>query len=254
MTDLPKELANKEVVNPFVSLKKILEDINRDSIGELVTEIETNGIFAYDDIDRLRKYTVENGTKAAQAIELIEKFYNYDPYYYQDRGINEYVLSPLDSVQNPEWHIFPNLPDVPSDYNYYGWLKNDLPDFCSIEPNQIEISDANQEPVKVTKSIIVNEPTHDPLNLEGIALLFVLNADANENKEIWKSLAKNAKRNGLAVARKETGKGKGQSVFDQVEVGEWLVKKGKMDQARVNRLLGGSLPTRNAHLKDLFNA
>lgn len=96
------------------------------------------------------------------------------------------------------------------------------------------------------------ESTHDPLPLDGIARMFVVDRESDEkNINKWKGFAHNAKRNGLLVARTQKIGGTGQSWFDPVKVGNWLVKKGKMPQEKVDRILLNNLPTRSAHLKDI---
>lgn len=250
MTDLLKEAANEEVINPFVSLKKILQEIDPKSIGELVTEIEINGIFAYDEFNRLPKCTLESGTKAQQAISLIRTFVHYDPNYIEARGMQEYEPSPLDDIPNPEWLRYHALDETfPSQYNYYGWLKSDLPKFSFI-PNQPETNIVNVEHVSNVQLVIKNESTHDALPLDGIARMFTLDQGETDNIKLWRIFAKNAKKNGFEVAKTAGGKGSAQSQFDPVAVGEWLVSKGKMNQARVDRILNINLPKRNAHLKD----
>lgn len=92
--------------------------------------------------------------------------------------------------------------------------------------------------------------THDPLPLDGIALMFKLKQVEADNSKHWRKYAKGAERNGLAVARVVIGKGTAQSKFDPVAVGEWLVSKGLIDQAKVDRFLMSNLPKRSAHLKD----
>lgn len=95
------------------------------------------------------------------------------------------------------------------------------------------------------------ESTHDPLLLNGLAEMFKLDPADVANKDIWKQFAHDAIRNGLSTARTQKGKGKAQSLFDPVKVGDWLVKKGKLTQEKVDRVLNNNLPPRNKHLKDI---
>ncbi|MCK9387701.1 MAG: hypothetical protein M0Q22_04820 [Sulfuritalea sp.] len=96
------------------------------------------------------------------------------------------------------------------------------------------------------------EQPFDPLRTNGIALLFPLDTENTKNISIWKALAKNAKRNGLSVARIQLIGGKAQSRFDPLKVAEWLVATGKYTQKKVDQILSNNLPARSAHLKDFF--
>ena len=98
----------------------------------------------------------------------------------------------------------------------------------------------------------VQESAYDPLPTDGIAAMFPLFRDDDENLERWRNLAHNAPRNGLADCRVATGSGKRQSTYDPANVGEWLVRKGKFTQAEVDRILLRNLPARSAHLRDLL--
>lgn len=105
---------------------------------------------------------------------------------------------------------------------------------------------------ELPSAINTEEPVYDPLPTDGIAAMFPLSRDDDENLERWRNLAHNAPRNGLADCRVATGSGKRQSTFDPASVGEWLVRKGKYTQAEVVRILQRNLPTRSAHLRDLL--
>lgn len=123
---------------------------------------------------------------------------------------------------------------------------------ANIEVYQGEVSTAPNENIKSAQPTITNESTHDFLPLDAIALMYPINADGLKNIKEWRVLAKNAGRNGLNVARKVTGKGKAQSIFDPAVVGEWLVKEAEKTQSQVNAILSNNLPKRSAHLKELF--
>ena len=264
MTDLPKEVTNDWEENPFISLKILLQEPCSISIGALATAIEDNGICKYDEYQRLKAYSKdsEEGVRALGLLKTLMN-YNHDQFNFmqnfhdasQNKYINEYIFNnpyPLNDIDNPCYGGDPfELASYPSDYNYYGWLKNDLPVFSSIETNQIGVSNVNKVQEPVAHPIITNEPTHDPLPLSGIALIFKLEQVDIDNTELWRSFAKEAARNGLITARVVIGSGTAQSTFDPVAVGEWLVTKGKMDQAKVARFLNSNLPKRSAHLKDM---
>lgn len=98
---------------------------------------------------------------------------------------------------------------------------------------------------------LAEEPAYDPLPTEGIAVMFRLADNDDENLSIWRELAHKAKRNGLHGCRVAPGSGRKQSTFDPSKVGEWLVSKGKFSQAQVDRILLNNLPPRSAHLRDL---
>lgn len=95
------------------------------------------------------------------------------------------------------------------------------------------------------------ESTHDPVPPNGLAKMFRLTPDEVVNKDAWIQFAHNAIRNGLSTARTQKSKGKAQSFFDPVKVGDWLVKKGRLTQEKVDRVLNNNLPHRNKHLKDI---
>lgn len=76
-----------------------------------------------------------------------------------------------------------------------------------------------------------------PLPRSGIARLFPLKGDQNDNLERWASLARSASTNGLKSCRVSTGKGTAESLFDPVLVGDWLVQKGLLTRAQVNAAL-----------------
>lgn len=121
------------------------------------------------------------------------------------------------------------------------------------EANKAKTTSGNNKNIKAYQPVISNEPTHDPLPLNGIALIFKIVHDVGKNNDEWKLLAKAAVRNGLISARVKAGRGTAQSIFDPVAVGEWLVKSGKIDQAKVERILNSNLPSRSAHLRNLYN-
>ena len=256
MTDLTKKLANPEEGNPFISLKNILgdEEFDNITIGELATAIDAYGIYTYDTFDRLVpcKFYSKQGQ---EVMTLLREFKFHDPYYNEEHGIQEYDRPPLDDIINENFGKYPSEPQTyPSRYNYFGWLQSDLPATLSIALNQLEANTDNQEQVKGSKPTIMDESTHDPAKLTVIANMFIVNQVPTDNLEQWKKFAKDAKRNGLYKARLVTGKGKAQSIYDPVAVGDWLISKGKcnMFQAKVNRTLMNNLPTRSAHLKDLY--
>lgn len=96
------------------------------------------------------------------------------------------------------------------------------------------------------------ENTFDPLPITGIAEIFKLKANSDANSAEWILCGRQAQRNGLVDARVTTAKGHGKSTFDPEKVGVWLVNKGKMKQADVNRHLASNLPKRSKHLKDYY--
>lgn len=252
MTDPTKNVASAEEVNPFVSLKNILEDekFSHITLAELVTAIEVHGICAYDAFERLLNYTVDS-EQSQEVMKLLREFKFHDPNYNEDHGIPEYDPPLLDDIINENFGKYPSEPQTyPSRYNYYGWLKSDLPATLSIAPNQSEANTANQEPVKVSKPTFMNESTHDPLGLTVIANMFLIDPVPYNNLKSWRKFAKDANRNGLIEARTSTGKGRAQSLFDPVKVGDWLVKERGFTLEKVERILNNNLPKRSSHLKD----
>lgn len=98
-----------------------------------------------------------------------------------------------------------------------------------------------------------SESPWDATPLSGIALMFDLeNGDKDKNQARWRSYSKDAARNQLKSARIAAGKGTGASTFDPSKVGDWLVSKGYMERARVDRILKANLPSRSTHLRDFM--
>lgn len=123
---------------------------------------------------------------------------------------------------------------------------------ANVEVDKDEVSTVANENIKLAQPTMTYEPTHDPLPLDGIALIFIINTIKDDNIKEWRVLAKDARRNGLVVARIAMSTGSEQSKFDPVAVGDWLVNKGKIDRARVDRVLQNNYPPRNAGLKEIL--
>jgi hypothetical protein len=92
----------------------------------------------------------------------------------------------------------------------------------------------------------------DPLRVDGISKMFPLDVDASISAKKWAIKSKNATRNGLSKARVTIGSGQAQSTYLPDKVGEWLVAKGILDQAKVNRILKSNLPLRSRDNKELY--
>lgn len=136
------------------------------------------------------------------------------------------------------------------------WCKeNDLtcestlaaPKYPEYQPGYIKPERANSKNKSNTPT-----PDFDPLSLSAISMIFVLDRDALINKTRWKAFAKDANRNGLVGARIVTGKGKRESTFDPIKIGDWLVTKAYKTMAEVNKILAKNLPDRSAHKKDYY--
>lgn len=112
-------------------------------------------------------------------------------------------------------------------------------------------STVNVEPV-VLKVKSNSDGIFDSLPTSGIANIFKLDVDPENNKKKWNDYARQAKRNGLFECRDKIGVGRGKSTFDPMKVGVWLVSNGIIEQDRVNKCLGNNLPPRNAYLKENF--
>ncbi len=144
--------------------------------------------------------------------------------------------------------------------SFFEWLKSSAyaNNLASITPTTGTPPSA-QAPVIATNTS-APQPTQpsntisdfDALVVDGIAKIFPLHADPEQNCSIWTKHAKNAVRNGLVDARVSIGKGQAQSTYQPEKVGDWLISKGKMDQAKVNRLLGANLPPRSRDNKHLY--
>ncbi|MCH7743008.1 MAG: hypothetical protein IIB71_10160 [Proteobacteria bacterium] len=92
----------------------------------------------------------------------------------------------------------------------------------------------------------------DPLPISGIARMFPLKIDEEENQKVWKGHAARAARNGLKLARIIVNIGRAKSTFDPLFVSDWLIARGDFDRAKADRKLASNLPPRSAHLADLF--
>ena len=90
-----------------------------------------------------------------------------------------------------------------------------------------------------------------PLPLKGIAIMFSIVPNLDENLKIWKKHAKNAKRNNLASCRSKVVGGKAQSLFYPEKVAEWMIENGHMASTRVSRLLHSNLPNNLQYINDL---
>jgi len=172
---------------------------------------------------------------SAVRAELIKKLPNANPYVNADTKI--YIKS------------------------FFEWLKSSAyaNNLASITPTTA-IPPSAQAPVIATNTTTSPQPTQptntisdfDALVVDGIAKIFPLHSDPEQNCSIWTKHAKNAVRNGLVDARVSVGKGQAQSTYQPEKVGDWLISKGKMDQAKVNRLLGANLPPRSRDNKHLY--
>ena len=138
-------------------------------------------------------------------------------------------------------------------------IPHNIPTQQATKPNAIPISGQVAANVMLPQAVAPASPSpsqspYDPLPLNGIAAMIPRVSDAEENRKVWRGLAKNARKNGLDIARVGTGSGTRQSTFDPSLVGDWLVnhQEGKFDRARVDRILLSNLPPRSAHLKDLL--
>jgi len=139
-TNDAENVVDGNLSNPFISLKNILEDEECSSIaiGELVTAIEAHGIYTYDKFGRLFlcKIDSEQGRKV---ITLLLEFKFHDPDYNEEHGIQEYDPPPLDDIVNENFGKYPSeLQTFRSQYNYYGWPEDKLPNFSAIDSKKID--------------------------------------------------------------------------------------------------------------------
>jgi hypothetical protein len=131
------------------------------------------------------------------------------------------------------------------------------------EPIKYEISDVINDLLKEPEdgtSGSTSKTDHDtdndttkalpPRALTGIAKLFPIDRDEENNGMKWKKYAAEASRNGLIDARISKGGGSGESVFDPWRVGEWLVKKSHMSRDKVNRQLAKNLESGYEYMRD----
>lgn len=88
----------------------------------------------------------------------------------------------------------------------------------------------------------------DTVHADGLAQMFKVIANEEQNLDQWRNWIGRAARNRLRQARM-ANRGKG---FNPVKVADWLVTEGKMDRARVNRILVNNLPLRSRDKKYLI--
>lgn len=93
----------------------------------------------------------------------------------------------------------------------------------------------------------------DPLPLSGIAKMFKIHPIEDQNLDKWKKYSLSATRNELDTSRIVVGKGRRQSTFDPLLVGEWLIIKGLKPRDIVMKKLSNNLPQRSKHLQHLFD-
>ena len=136
------------------------------------------------------------------------------------------------------------------------WCKeNDLTCESTLAvPKYPEYQPGYTKPERANSKNKSNTPTpdFDPLSLRAISMIFVLDRDTLINKTRWKAFAKDANRNELVGARIVKGKGKRESTFDPIKIGDWLVTKAYKTMAEVNKILAKNLPDRSAHKKDYY--
>jgi hypothetical protein len=84
------------------------------------------------------------------------------------------------------------------------------------------------------------EEAFEPLPLTTIANMFPLEKGGNIGS--WKSLADNAKRNGLVLARVDSGAGRRESTFNPWLVGEWLIRNKGFTSEKIYRKRMKNLP------------
>jgi hypothetical protein len=136
------------------------------------------------------------------------------------------------------------------------WCKeNDLTCESTLAaPKYPEYQPGYSKPERANSKNKANTPTpdFDPLSLSAISMIFALDRDALTNKTRWKAFAKDANRNGLVGARIVKGKGKRESTFDPIKIGDWLVTKAYKTMAEVNKSLAKNLPDRSAHKKEYY--
>jgi hypothetical protein len=94
------------------------------------------------------------------------------------------------------------------------------------------------------------ELAFNPLPIDGIAILFQLSANQEDNLHLWKMRASKATENGLISARTTKGSGRAQSKFNPALVANWLIAKGELKAEHAARKLSKALPARSAELKE----
>jgi hypothetical protein len=92
-----------------------------------------------------------------------------------------------------------------------------------------------------------------PLYTTGIAKIFPIKVNEEDNISAWKKLAREASRNGLIKARKEKSSGKAESKFDRMVVADWLVDNGYMNRDQANRRIKANLEPGFEELKVYFD-
>ena len=120
MTDPTEKLANAKEVNSFITLRKILLELDDITITELDEAIEEHGIYTKGRNGRYIKH-VYHSDQGQHALKLLSYFDDYVLKKESSRSIfTKAFISPLDNVTGKS---------KPADYDLFGWLKDKLPDF-----------------------------------------------------------------------------------------------------------------------------
>jgi hypothetical protein len=119
----------------------------------------------------------------------------------------------------------------------------------------LQIEELAEEHIQLKTEVqLKNKPFQavlPPLPLKGIAKMFLLVPNSDENLKLWKKHAKNAKRNLLNTSRARVVGGKAQSHFYPEKVANWLAENGHMPYGQVERILRNNLPNNLQYLNDL---
>lgn len=92
----------------------------------------------------------------------------------------------------------------------------------------------------------------DSLPISGIAKLF-LTACSRYDEGKWRYFASKATSNGLLNARTSISRGSAESLFNPVQVANWLIDRGDIKPEHARRILKNNIPDRsNNLLEDLF--
>ena len=120
MTDPTEKLANAKEVNSFITLRKILLELDDITITELDEAIEEHGIYTKGRNGRYIKHSYHSD-HGERALNLLSYFKDYELKNQRSWCIfTEVYKSPLENFIGKS---------KPADYDLYGWLEDKLPDF-----------------------------------------------------------------------------------------------------------------------------
>lgn len=121
MTENSRETPDVEAGNPFITLRQLLSDPLRVTVGTLATAIENAGIYSWDKYGRFKKFDKETA-EFQHALELLATVHRFEDEPYPGQGEH-----PLDESGGPD-----------DPFALFGWAHEVTPNFTTIRSGQTE--------------------------------------------------------------------------------------------------------------------